>query len=120
MAEFDLERDVKENLKKFESFSSLVDKIEDLSDEKKHLYKEIYENANTDRQHAYGMYRILIDICGNNTTEHAVHARSIGTFVEKMSRANDQLLKLCDLIRRAEEKNEFIDPDDMFNAIQNR
>ena len=102
------------------NFSELVDKIENLSGEKKMLYKEIYENAITDRQNSCGMFRILAEICGANTTEHAVHARSIATFVERMSRANEQLIKLADLINRAEMAEGFIDPDDMFNAIQKK
>jgi hypothetical protein len=114
------ERQIKDNDRRVKNFSEIVGKMNELPEEKKTLYKEIYENAITDRQHSYGMYRILLTICDTNSTEHAVHARSIATFIEKMSRANDQIIKLADLLRRAEEREQEIDPEDMFKAIQKK
>ena len=101
-------------------FSSILDKIESLDDKKKVLWKEIYENAITDRQHSFAMFVKLANMCEDKSTEHAVHGKTIATYIERMSRANDQLIKLAEVIRRAEEEAENIDPDDMFNQISKK
>ena len=41
---------------KVSDFSSLLGQIEGLSDKKKKLWKEIYENAIYDRQNAYSLF----------------------------------------------------------------
>lgn len=103
-----------------DDFSKIIDSIDDLDDKKKVLWKEIYENAITDRQHAFTMFVKLVKLCEDKSIEHAVHGRTIATYIEKMSRANDQLIKLAEVIRRAEEEAENIDSDDMFNQIKEK
>lgn len=112
------ELDERARSQKVEDFSGILDKIETLDDKKKVLYKEIYENAITDRQNSYAMFAKLVRMCEDSSTEHAVHGRTIATYIERMSRANDQLIKLVDVIRKAEEEAENIDPDDMFDKIK--
>jgi hypothetical protein len=108
------DRSIEEKIK---DFSELLKDIESLDDKKRKLWREIYENAVTDRQNSYVMFSKLAKICGNDTTQHAVHGKTIATFLERMSRSNDQLLKLADLIA-AERANEGrIDPDAMFDQI---
>lgn len=99
-------------------FSSLLEQIESLSDKKRALWKEIYENALIDRQHAYSMFMELSAIVKGKSTEHAVHGKTLATFIERMSRANDQLIKLAELIAKADRTSEEIDPDEMFSKIR--
>lgn len=108
------ERNVEEKVK---DFSGLLDQIESLSDKKRQLWKEIYENAIIDRQHSYVMFVKLINIMKDNSTEHAIHGRTVATYIEKMSKANDQLIKLAELIAKADRSSEEIDPDEMFKRI---
>jgi hypothetical protein len=100
-----------------EDFSRLLDQIESLNDKKKRLWKEIYENAIIDRQHAYAMFIELSGIVKGKSTEHAVHGKTLATYIERMSRANDQLIKLAELIARADAAAAEINPDDMFSMI---
>jgi len=124
MDELDAQRLHEEaNKLKSQNFSKIVNGIENLADEKKLLYREIYENAITDRQNAYMQFSILVGICNNgssNSTEYAIHGKGISAFIDRMAKANDQLLKLSDLLRRAEERDNFIDPEEMFNQINRR
>lgn len=99
-------------------FNFLLDKIESLDDKKKQLWVEIYDNSITDRANAYLMFSRLVKISGESSNEYAVHARSISSFLERMSRANDQLIKLAELVEKAEHKDETIDVDDMFDQIK--
>lgn len=102
---------------KVRDFSSLLDQIEGLSDKKKKLWKEIYENAICDRQNAYILFAKLVSIVEDKSTEHAVHGRSLASYIEKMSKANDQLIRLAELVAKAEKTNDEIDPEEMFKKI---
>jgi hypothetical protein len=102
---------------KVRDFSELLDQIEGLSDKKKKLWKEIYENAVYDRQNAYTLFVRLVKIVEDKSTEHAVHGKSLSAYIEKMSKANDQLIRLAELISKAEKTNDNIDPEDMFKRI---
>jgi hypothetical protein len=104
---------------KVKDFSALLNQIESLNDKKKQLWKEIYENAICDRQNAYIMFTKLVMIVHDKSTEHAVHGRNISSYIERMSKANDQLIKLAELVAKAETASEVIDPDDVFNKIRN-
>ena len=108
------DRNVEEKIK---DFSGLLNQIESLSDKKRQLWKEIYENAISDRQNSYVMFVKLVKIAQDNSTEHAIHGRTIATYIEKMSKANDQLIRLAELIAKAEKKDDEIDPEEMFKKI---
>ena len=111
------DRDVEEKVR---DFSGLLNQIESLTDKKKQLWKEIYENAISDRQNSYVMFAKLVNIMKDNSTEHAIHGRTVATYIEKMSKANDQLIKLAELIAKADKSSEEIDPDEMFKRINGR
>lgn len=102
---------------KAKDFSDLLDQIDGVSDKKKKLWKEIYENAIVDRQNAYILFSSLVNIVENDSTEHAVHGKNLSTYIERMSKANDQLIKLAELVEKAETAEESIDPEDMFRRI---
>jgi len=103
---------------KIKDFSSLLNQIESLSDKKKQLWKEIYENAISDRQNSYAMFMRLVKIVQDKSTEHAIHGRAVSSYIERMSKANDQLIRLAELIAKAEKSSDEIDPDEMFEKIK--
>jgi len=111
---------LKKHSTNIKDFSDLLDKIEDLDDKKKALWKQIYENALNDRQNAYMLFIQLHHICQDKSTEHAVHGRTMSGYIERMSRANDQLIKLAELVRRAEEKSDEIDNEELFAKISGK
>jgi hypothetical protein len=63
------------------------------------------------------MFAKLVKIAQDKSTEHAVHGKTIATYIERMSRANDQLIKLAELIAKADSTSNTIDPEDMFERI---
>lgn len=109
------ESSVEERIK---DFSELLKEIESLDDKKRELWKQIYQNAISDRQNSYVMFMKLVRIVQDKSTEHAVHGKTIATFLERMSRANEQLIKLAELIAKAQSDTETINPDDMFAKIK--
>lgn len=114
----DIDVVVKQALKvKAEDFQQVLNDIESISDKKKRLWREIYENAIADRQNAYTMFMILVNITKMNSSEHAVHGKTMATYIEKMSKANDQIIKLADMIATAEIANEAVTSEDLFEQI---
>jgi uncharacterized protein YeeX (DUF496 family) len=101
------------------AFKELLDQIEGADEKKKLLWMEIYDNAITDRKNAYVLLENMLAMCKQNTTEHAVHGRNITAYLSAMSRANDQLIKLADMVRKAEEESEEIDAGEMLATISN-
>lgn len=108
------ERSIEEKIK---DFGELLKNIDNLDDNKKKLWREIYENAVADRQNSYVMFARLVRICADKGTEHAIHGKTIATYIERMSRSNEQLIKLAELIAKAQGPSGDIDADDMFNKI---
>lgn len=107
---------------RIKDFNDLLQKIEGVDDKKKLIWREIYENALTDRQNAYVMFIKLANLASDGTasTEYAVHAKTMASFLERMSRSNDQLIKLAELISRSDHADGPIDSDDMFSRISKR
>jgi len=103
---------------KIKDFSELLEQIDSVSDKKKKLWREIYENAVTDRQNAYILFNTLVEIVENKSTEHAIHGKTIATYIERMSKANDQIIRLAELVSKSETKeSEDIDAEEMFKKI---
>lgn len=103
---------------KIKDFSELLAQIDGVSDKKKKLWKEIYENAVTDRQNAYTLFTTLVEIVQDKSTEHAIHGKTLSTYIERMSKANDQIIRLAELVNKSEKKDEAeIDPEEMFRKL---
>lgn len=109
------DRSIKDKIK---DFSALLKQIETTNDKKKQLWKEIYENAICDRQNAYIIFVKLVMIVQDKSTEHAIHGRALSSYIERMSKANDQLIKLAELVAKAESASEQIDPEELFDKIR--
>lgn len=103
-------------------FSDLLDQIESLNDKKKALWKQIYHNAVFDRQNAYVMYVQLFKIVKDKSAEHAIHGKTIASFLERMSKSNDQLIRLADMIARAENQQATAEASeiDIFDRISEK
>jgi len=109
------ERSIEERI---QNFNELLNSIESLDEKKRQLWKEIYENAIADRQNSYVMFTKLVKIVADKSTEHAVHGKTVATFLERMSRSNDQLIKLAELIAKAQRGDDEINSEDMFDKIK--
>jgi hypothetical protein len=103
---------------KLHEFNDLLTTINNVDEKKRRLWKEIYENAIIDRQNSYVIFTRLSDICQHKSTEHAVHGRTITACIERMSRANEQLIKLAELIAKSVETSEAIDVGNLYAKIE--
>jgi len=103
--------------KKIEVFSDILDNLTSTGDKKKILWKEIYENALTDRENASMLFNDAWSNMTEGTVGHSTVGPIITKYLERMCKSNDQILRLAELIAKAEEESARIDPDDIFSEI---
>ena len=103
---------------KIEDFSEILDSIETSVDKKKVLWKEIYQNAVIDRENAGILFTDAFQHMQNGTAEHVSLGPTMTKYIERMSKSNEQILRLAELISKCEERASKIDPDDLFSQIE--
>lgn len=101
-------------------FSGLLSTLSSVEDKQKALWKQIYENAVQDRKNAYIMWADLYVFVSCNPTEHAIHGQNLSRYMERMSKANDQILKLAEMVSNAsqEQIEETFTEEEMYERIQ--
>ena len=102
--------------KKIEQFGDLLDNLTQTEDKKKMLWKEAYENALNDRENASFLLNDLLLQVKGSVPLHTSLGSIMSKYMERMSKSNDQILRLAELIAK-EESNDSISPDDIFNQI---
>ena len=114
-----LEKNEKNEVKeeRIRNFADILDNIDSLEDKKKMLWKEIYENALEDREKAKMLFNDAYISMTGGVNEHMNIGAIMSKYLERMTRSNDQILKLAELIAKEEEKSETISEDDIFGKI---
>jgi len=80
------------------AFNLLLNTITTAEERKKDLWKKIYYNSLIDRRNAFMMYADLVKQVEKDPTQHAVLGTHISKYLERMSKANDQLIKLAEIV----------------------
>lgn len=110
---------------KIRDFSCLLDGLKTLSEKKKRLWIDIYSNAIIDRNNSSILMTALMGTVITNSTEHAIHGPNINKYIACMAKANDQIIRLAELIQNAEElenddDDEPIDTEELYKQIQKK
>ena len=108
---------VKDKDKKVKDFSDLLEGLGSTDEKKKSLWREIYENAVADRERASILFTEAYKAMGTGATDHISIGATMSKYLERMSKSNDQILSLADLINKASEQEEKIVPDDLYKEI---
>jgi F0F1-type ATP synthase delta subunit len=108
---------ISEKEKKIMNFSDLLMSINDLDDKKKILWREIYDNAINDRENASILFTDTLMQVKGNAANHNILGPVISKYLERMSRANDQILKLAELVGKEDAKT--MSTDSIFDKINN-
>jgi phage shock protein A len=98
-------------------FNDLLDELTSTEDKRKALWREIYENAVSDRERASILYTEAFKAMTGSATEHMQLGSIMVKYLERMCKSNDQILNLADQISKAETQESKIDPDDIFSKI---
>tara|TARA_B100000035_G_C20701018_1_gene422663 strand:- start:172 stop:549 length:378 start_codon:yes stop_codon:yes gene_type:complete len=111
--------DVEQKESKIKNFSDILENIDSLEDKKKMLWKEIYENSIEDREKSKMLFNDAYISMTGGTTEHMNIGSIMAKYIERMSKSNDQILKLAELISKEEEKSAEVSVEDIFDKINN-
>lgn len=105
---------------KLKEFSSILEKSSGTIDEKKlHLWKLIYDNALEDRNNAYHLYAQGLITLGSSAADHMSVGGILVKYLERMTKANDQLLELSKIVsEETKVKEETVSEKDIFNEIE--
>ena len=106
-----------EKEKQIKDFSDVLDSLESLENKKKLIWKEIYGNAIEDREKSKILFNDAYISMTGGVNEHMNIGAIMSKYIERMSKSNDQILKLAELIAKEEEKTENISDDDIFSKI---
>lgn len=112
-----LEESASKQKEKSRQFSDLLDTIISLEDKKKILWQQIYDNAVQDRENGNILFTDLYLATQGRPAEHQLNGPVMAKYIERMSRANDQLIKLSELLQLAQEKETALDENDIFDQI---
>lgn len=106
--------------KQLDDFDMLLDTISSIEDKTKSLWKQIFQNAVQDRKNAYLMWSDLYMHVHSLPNEHAIHGQNLARYMERMSKANDQILKLAELVAGAGKKeiDDTMSEEEMYEQIQ--
>lgn len=100
------------------NFADILDSIDSLEDKKKMLWKEIYDHSISDREKAKMLFNdAYLSMTNGDLSTHMNIGAIMAKYLERMSKSNDQILKLAELIAKEEEKSENISEDDIFSKI---
>lgn len=102
---------------KIKEFSDLLESLENTEDKKKLLWKESYQNALEYRESASILLNDLLMTIPGSPGNHSTHGTLATKYLERMSKSNDQIIKLAELIAKEQERQEAISPDDIFSSI---
>ena len=107
---------VKSKANKIERFSELLEGLDSIEDKKKMLWLEAYDNAISDRDNASFLLNDLLKQVKGSVPLHTSLGSIMSKYLERMSKSNDQILRLAELIAKEQEKSVMSD-DDIFNQI---
>jgi DNA-binding SARP family transcriptional activator len=113
----DLLISAEEKKDKLENFVEILESLKSTDPKKKVLWKEIYQNAVNDRERAAILFTEAYKTMGNSSSDHISIGNIMSKYLERMTKSNDQILGLADLINKAEQKEEKIVPDELYNQI---
>ena len=111
--------DVEKKESKIKNFSDILENIDSLEDKKKMLWKEIYENSIEDREKSKMLFNDAYISMTGGTTEHMNIGSIMAKYIERMSKSNDQILKIAELVSKEEEKSSEVSVEDIFDKINN-
>ena len=102
---------------KIKDFSDLLDELESTQDKKKLLWKDAYKNALDDRASASVLVDDLLLQIQGNINNHVQLGSIISKYLERMSKSNDQILRLAELIAKEEQGSNEMSADDIFKEM---
>ncbi len=103
--------------KRVSEFSEILNDLSSTEEKKKLLWKQIYENALTDRENASMLFTDAWSRMSVGSSEHVALGSTLTKYLERMSKSNEQILRLAEIINKVQEQEDQIDSEDIFSKI---
>ena len=97
---------VKDKEQSVKDFGDMLAGLNSIDEKRKALWKEIYENAVSDRERAAILFTEAYKTMGDSTSDHIAIGSTMSKYLERMSKSNDQILSLADLVNKAQIEEE--------------
>lgn len=110
------ELEVENKESKIKNFSCILESLETTKDKKKQLLLEAYQNALEDREDAGILLSDLMMQTVGNSATHVINGPIMTKYLERKSKANDQILKLIELLLKEEDRSSMSN-DEIFDQI---
>ena len=107
----------KDKEERVKDFGDMLAGITSIDEKRKALWKEIYENAVSDRERAAILFTEAYKSMGSSPSDHLALGGTMSKYLERMSKSNDQILNLADLVNKAQVEEEKIVPDELYDKI---
>lgn len=100
-------------------FDDLLLVATDIEPKLKALWTQVYRNAVEDRERA-GVFLLDLQrtLTGADADKHSLHGPQAVRYLERIGRANEQLLKLAEQVRVYREEHSDVTEDDILDRIQ--
>ena len=108
----------KSSEQKIKDFADLLDTLGNTEDKKKLLWREAYQNALEDRESASILVNDLLVTIPGNSANHSTHGMLLTKYLERMSKCNDQILRLAELVAKEQAREEIVNPSSIFDSIE--
>lgn len=102
---------------KINNFAALLEELSNTDEKKKLLWKEIYQNAVSDRERASILFTEAYKTMGNSSADHISLGSIMSKYIERMSKSNEQIFRLAELLHKCELAEASVDPNDIFSKI---
>lgn len=103
---------------KIESFEKVLQNMEGLDPQKLTLWLEIYNNATADRANASALLSGAFVLLGQTSADHMSLGPTLVKYLERMTKSNDQLLALAQVVAKEVDKQTALDTEDLFTKIE--
>jgi len=108
----------KRSKKRIESFKEVMQELSGADPQKMSLWVEIYDNASGDRTIASALFTQAFTLLGSSSSDHASMGPILVKYLERMSKSNEQLLTLAQIVAKEVEKKVSMDTNDIFSQIE--
>lgn len=110
---------LEKNKKKIENFLKILEQTKNIDEKKKSLWMEIYFNAQEDRERASLLLSSAMSSMGGDQNTHSNIGTVMSKYLERMSKSNDQILKLAEMIQVFGSKSEpeELDEEDIYSKL---
>lgn len=106
--------------KRIDEFKNMLEKITSINDKKKFLWLDIYKNSAKEREMAYSLFMEAYSSTNlGNEISHSQVGPVLVKYLERASKANDQLIKLATMIEESQEKAKGDEEKNILDQLSN-